>query len=190
MTEFTSLPHIEGREHRANPVRQPALRPRGLVWIDRNAIIYLSTLIAGVAVALVTGQVVMALVVPVTFLVVTEVLYFGLGLQVYSHQNRVRRAYEWFDTYLDGAYGEGRDLTEAYFDGNTSKPFEQALQDKFDKFIELLGLQPGAERVEVAALGAGVPRRVPPPAGPDLRPTPKEMLDGCAWTAYNYPTSV
>lgn len=120
-----------------------------LVWLDRNALIHLGTLAVAALVAAITRQWLCLIAIPITFFLVTEVLYFALGLQIYSHANRVRRAYEWFDVYLDGAYGEGRDLTEAYFDGDLSKPFEQALTDKFDKFIELLDLRPGQRLLDV-----------------------------------------
>jgi cyclopropane fatty-acyl-phospholipid synthase-like methyltransferase len=123
--------------------------PGNFIWFDRNALIYMSVLAAGACLAFALGQWVWALVVPLAFLLVTECLYFGLGIEVYSHTNRVRRAYEWFDTYLDGAYGKGRDLTEAYFGDDPHKPFARALEDKFDKFIELLGLRPGDSLLDV-----------------------------------------
>ena len=120
-----------------------------IVWIDRNAVIHLLVLAIAIAAAVLTGRWWLALAIPLVFFAITEVLYFASGLQIYSHSNRVRRAYEWFDIYLDGAYGKGRDLTEAYFDGDRSKPYAQALVDKFDKFIELLGLQPGHRLLDV-----------------------------------------
>ncbi|MFO7567866.1 MAG: class I SAM-dependent methyltransferase [Enhygromyxa sp.] len=111
--------------------------------------IHLTVLAVAITVAVVTQQWFWALLIPVGFFLTTEVLYFAAGLEVYRHANRVRRAYEWFDIYLDGAYGEGRDLTEAFFDGDRSKPYDQALVDKFDHFIELLGLRPGQRLLDV-----------------------------------------
>ena len=138
----------------AHPMATPAtpsMQPGSgdIIWFDRNALIYLSVLAAGVAVAFAMHHWVWALVVPAAFLFVTECLYFGFGIEVYGHPNRVRRAYEWFDTYLDGAHGEGRDLTEAYFGDDPNKPFAKALEDKFDKFIELLDLRPGDTLLDV-----------------------------------------
>lgn len=123
--------------------------PPAVVWIDRNAAIHLSLIATAAIVAFATGQWWWLFAIPAAFLVVTEVLYFAVGLQIYSHANRVRRAYEWFHIYLDEAYQNGRDLTEAYFDGDRSKPFDTALSEKFDKFIELLGLAPGDALLDV-----------------------------------------
>ena len=120
-----------------------------LVWIDRNALLHLTNIGIGLTVALVTGQWWWFFVVPFAVLVLTEFLYFRYAIPIYSHANRVRRAYEWFDTYLDGAWGQGRDLTEAYFDGDTTIPYDQALEKKFEKFIELLGLEPGDSLLDV-----------------------------------------
>lgn len=120
-----------------------------VVWIDRNAIIHLTSLALGLAAAVLTKIWALAFLLPFGFFVITEVLYFARGIEVFSHANRVRRVYQWFHTYLDGAYGQGRDLTEALFDGDRTKPFAKALEDKFDKFIELLDLRPGDTLLDV-----------------------------------------
>jgi SAM-dependent methyltransferase len=119
------------------------------IWLDRNAAIHLTVLSLSVCTAAATGLWFPVLLLPPAFLIATEVLYFGFGIPIYNHSNRVRRAYEWFDLYLDEAYGKGRDLTEAFFDGDRTKPYAQALTDKFDRFIELLELQPGDRLLDI-----------------------------------------
>ncbi len=119
------------------------------IWLDRNAVIHLTVLSLSVCAAVAMGVWYLALLLPLIFFLTTEVLYFGFAIPIYTHSNRVRRAYEWFDLYLDEAYGKGRDLTEAYFDGDRNKPYAQALTDKFDRFIELLKLQPGDRLLDI-----------------------------------------
>jgi SAM-dependent methyltransferase len=119
------------------------------VWLDRNAAIHLTVLALSATAAWVTGIWSWVILLPLLFLFATEVLYFSFGVQIYSHTNRVRRAYEWFDLYLDGAYGQGRDLTEAYFAGDATKPYAVALEHKFDHFLQLLGLKPGDRLLDV-----------------------------------------
>ena len=139
------------RPRNAGASSPPTSRPvsRRIVWVDRNAVLHLAALGIGAAIAVLSGQWLWFLGIPLAFFLVTEFLYFNNGTQIYSHANRVRRAYEWFDIYLDGAYGQGRDLTEAYFDSDRTIPFDQALENKFDKFIELLGVRPGDTLLDV-----------------------------------------
>lgn len=129
-------------------VMAPPASPR-TVWIDRNAVINLAVWGLGIALAVTLGPWWLGVAVPLVFFVVTEILYFAMGVSIYSHTNRVRRAYEWFNIYLDGAFGQGRDLTEAYFGDDTSKDGAQAFEDKFDHFIEVLGLEPGHSLLDI-----------------------------------------
>lgn len=133
----------------ADPVPHAKDHFRRAITVDRNTVLYLTSWASGAGAAVYTGQWAWALVIPLAFFVLTELLYFGLGIEVYSHTHRVRRAYEWFDTYLDGAFGRGRDLTEAFFDGDETKSFDQALDDKFERFIELLGLESGDRLLDI-----------------------------------------
>lgn len=149
--EMDAIAHTPARSEPAHggPVDGgPAQAPRP-IWLDRNATIHLAVLGVSLAAAVATGVWWLAPLLPVAFFLVTEVLYFGFGISIYRHANRVRRAYEWFDLYLDEAYGKGRDLTEAFFDGDPTKPYAQALTDKFDRFIDLLELKPGDRLLDI-----------------------------------------
>jgi cyclopropane fatty-acyl-phospholipid synthase-like methyltransferase len=87
----------------------------------------------------------------IIFFVILEILYFKLKLNIWNEQERVASSYKWFDIYLDtnGKNNKG-DLTEGYFaNNNWNISPELALKQKYDKFFEILGLQPGMKVLDI-----------------------------------------
>jgi len=120
-----------------------------MTFIDRNSAIHIASIALGASIAAWRGSLIYLVAVPGALIALNELLYFSAGVSIFAPAARVRRAYEWFDIYLDEAFGHGRDLTEAYFAGDPDKPFEVALSDKFDRIIKFLGLRPGDRLLDV-----------------------------------------
>ena len=82
-----------------------------------------------------------------------EVAYFGFGIDVWSEEERVGSAYQWFDVYLDagGKSGGQADLTDGYFPGGKwwGVSTADAIRHKFDALFDALALKPGMRVLDV-----------------------------------------
>jgi cyclopropane fatty-acyl-phospholipid synthase-like methyltransferase len=84
-----------------------------------------------------------------------EVLNLGFGFTILSEEERVDTCYAFMDIYVpkEGNWLKNADLTEGYFkDDQTAITAEQAVQQKYQRFYELIGLKPG---MKVLDMGCG-----------------------------------
>lgn len=86
-----------------------------------------------------------------TLFIAHEILNITKNVNILSEEERVDSSYQWFDQYLEKK--ADADLTEGYFkDDVWTVSSDTALNQKYDKFYELLGLRPG---MKVLDLGCG-----------------------------------
>ncbi|MFT4623895.1 MAG: cyclopropane fatty-acyl-phospholipid synthase-like methyltransferase [Myxococcota bacterium] len=84
--------------------------------------------------------------------IITDVLYYGMAVQVFDPSVTIARGYQFSLAINDTPHSEGLDYGFNFYDGDYTKTRAQAQIDKFEHAWEALGLAPG---MRVADVGCG-----------------------------------
>ena len=115
--------------------------------LDRNTAINLSLLSMTLIGAISVHPLFLAL--PLIFHAANDLLQWRVGFNIFDTDILVQRCYQAMDDFGDNQKGQGLDLEFNFYEGDLSKPREQAQIDKWNFMWEQLELAPGSKLVDV-----------------------------------------
>lgn len=116
-------------------------------YIERNSLIYLSLISLSISLAI-TLHPLWILLWP-GILLLDDISYFGFERSIFDTDIAIQRGYQFGVEFLDDQSGNGRDLGFNLYNGNLSKPFIKAQQDKWDFMLDKLSLKAGDKLLDI-----------------------------------------
>jgi cyclopropane fatty-acyl-phospholipid synthase-like methyltransferase len=115
--------------------------------IERNSLIYVALIALSVTLAIAIHP--LWLVVWPVILLVDDILYFGFAKSIFDSEIAIQRGYQFAAIFLDNQSGDGRDLGFNLYNGDLTKSYKQAQQDKWDFMLSQLRLKPGDRLIDI-----------------------------------------
>ena len=114
---------------------------------ERNSLIYLALIGLSIPLAITIH--------PLWFLLwpgvllLDDILYFGFEKSIFDTGIAIQRGYQFAAKFLDDQSGDGRDLGFNLYNGDLTKTYKQAQQDKWNFVLHKLDLKPGDRLIDI-----------------------------------------